>query len=419
MPRWYLNNAALMRPLFVAFFLLGTIGSLQAQNELEVRWQVLYQLQGATLRPLLRLEMNRSDLRYQQQGPHCTTRLRGELRLKDENGKAVYSSRLTYQEQLAEAACAGEPSGWWVVEKWLPPIKGDFHLSLLLTPPGQAVQFIGQTRGKVPEPPALSGLQLSGLTWYTDARGTQINPDEKIASQQNLLQCGFTLRSKRPVGLRYRVTMYRATPGQNSAWVQQFQSVNQLSGVLNLPAGRSQKLVPLDLEGFESGNYRVELYLLQGDKVIAKRSRRFYREWEQLDSLYSALPQSLEPMRLITKPHWVDSVQALGKTADQQEALLAFWFSPASPDPEAPLQAMQSFYKRVAAARQTFGNDLLATPEGRLSPAGYWVLYGQPQYHIIRPEGKARYLHYLHYPDLVAPLVFRETAEGYQPIALF
>jgi GWxTD domain-containing protein len=222
------------------------------------------------------------------------------------------------------------------------------------------------------------GFQMSDIVLEQDflgALGAQKLLTGKISPHPGNLRYWLEIYAPTPAPLTCRAVLFRKT-GQQMAQVNRFSAMNQQVAILKPAGGKVRFADTLALEGLESGEYLLEVYLEQDQKLLAEESRAFTVEWKKAGRVFGNLDLSIQMMRYIAIPTQMRELLNSPSEEEKIERFQRFWENIEQQPGGTSIQRMEDYFDRAFFAQDNFGE---ASREGYLTDRGRtYILYGPP-----------------------------------------
>lgn len=248
-------------------------------------------------------------------------------------------------------------------------ISGRTHLALLsydCNPLGKAIGLsditLTQEFGGVLTPQPLLGDHVKAnperLTFRVDV----------YAPQATLLTARAILYQRRPGNRRQGDDADRLN-------VSHYASLSQLNEIIPAAKGVTVYTDHISLKDLPHGEYLLEVFLYQDEKLIAEKNRKFLIDWKHMKDVFGDLNQAIDMMVHIASDDVRASLQAITDTDAKQEAFRDFWRRRSDPNRESGLEALERYYERIFYAIDNFAED---RPGWKTDRGRTYVLYGPP-----------------------------------------
>lgn len=234
------------------------------------------------------------------------------------------------------------------------------------------------------------GYQLSDIVLEQDflgALGAQKLLTGKISPHPGNLRYWLDIYAPTSTPLTCRAVLFRKI-GQQSSQVNRFSAMNQQVAVLKPQKGRARFADTLALDGLESGEYLLEIYLEQDQQLLAEESRAFTVEWKKAGRVFGNLELSIEMMQYIASPAEMKALQNCPSEEEKIERFQRFWDEMSHKPGGTSIQRMEDYFERAFYAQDNFGE---AETEGYLTARGKtYILYGPPEKETTAMIGNAQ-----------------------------
>jgi len=328
-----------------------------------------------------------AHLEFRPQGPLCQAQVGLTLSFRRADGVVVYEARWTQTLTLHDA---------------LPQASQQFYLHrVCLVPPGAytllleaadllagpaAAPFLAQQPLAVRRPtPGL--LALGDITLLEGPPDTGPNPSATKPYLQPQLPAGattliFEAPLLAPAGpakaYTIRSILFRKAPEQESNLAQRYLSVLQQNQVQTQAAGPGVFRSSFMVEGLQPGDYLLEVYVFDGENIVAETARPLVLAWPGLGPVLADVDLALRQLEPIVGTEQVAQWLALPDSTARRAALQAFWAgrSPSPTSDDRPAGAQDLYYRAVDDANRLYsqpGQPGYQTDRGRT-----YVLYGPP-----------------------------------------
>jgi GWxTD domain-containing protein len=319
------------------------------------------------------------DLRIEARTPAGFTPWAGHFRRSLE-GDDQPAHRLTFAPPLAAgiyelriAVADLRGGGLWtrsltvVLEEW----TGGWQLaSLLLTEPGTTQPWVG----------AVAPDGVARLGWQTQLHAPKARP------------------------LQVETVLFRRETDVASELALPFRAVHEQREVVAVRAGVQPLRRSLPIAGLEPGEYLLLVQLWEGDRRVAEQSRRLVLRWPGVGAVLAQVETALDQLAAVAASAVVARLRAAGGADAQRAALLAYWADQALDPADYPTEALENYYRRVAAADSLWAEA--DRPGWQTERGRAWLRFGSP----ARRERQGR-IERWHYPQLRLVLVFRSVAQ--------
>lgn len=224
--------------------------------------------------------------------------------------------------------------------------QGEFQVDMTgLTSPF----FSCNTRTSCPSP---NDFLASDLLLSLDNKMTPLEREplsEVLDNEVDMLHYQVLYTQPQKKQLTIRAILYRK---ESNAQGETFTSLEQKAEVLTFTSGKASFQGSFRMAHLEAGTYLVEILAYEDDRIIPEleRNQTLILQWSGLKDVFAEPNISLQKMKHITDPEWLDD--ALKKEKDLQKGILSeFWNKR---NPNEPLLAMTTYFQRIQTAERLF-----------------------------------------------------------------
>jgi GWxTD domain-containing protein len=311
----------------------------------------------------------------------CRAQLRVELSLTRPNGSVAYRAELPWQPEWDESQPANRQWLRWQIA--LPGFAaGDYQLGILLLD-GMAQQASWQQLAvwlPDPKPNMAAHTPLADIVlhWAGKPWASHLIPTgtRSLEAQLQWLQP--------PTGtLVLRTVLYRRSDEPAAEAAQNYVSILQRSRAPKAAPGWHTTTETFNLRELLPGEYLLELYAQQDDRIVAQRSVAFTRVWDGVTDVLQEIDRSLAQLEPLAGAQVVAQLRSLPSAEAQREALLGWWRRRAQSAATPEVLLLSNYYQQVELTNERFteaDRPGWQTPRGQL-----WLRLGPPD-DLVRPD---------------------------------
>jgi GWxTD domain-containing protein len=195
--------------------------------------------------------------------------------------------------------------------------------------------------------------------------------------------------------------------------VQRYSSIDQYTTSIRLQGDRAVFMESFSIAKLEAGDYLLEVYLYDGETLVADESRGFTIEWKDMKRVFGDLTTSIEMLQYLTTESEVAALQSIAEPESRINQFMEFW-ARRSDD---PLSAIKTYYSLAFEASDKFSViSKTDTVPGWLTNQGRILcLYGQPSREEKGEEKNKKYLIWI-YDSWGLRFVFDEDGNLCKPV---
>lgn len=166
-----------------------------------------------------------------------------------------------------------------------------------------------------------------------------------------------------------RAILYRQDENPYADAAGKFTSISQISRQIQPPAGTEIAFEGhFDTEGLESGNYLIEIFIYQEDKIVAESAYAVYLTWKEVPRILANPGVYLPYMK------WLSHGLSENSIASSPASFIEFWITQNSDREGYRYAAMEKYFRRIPLATQLTGvEDIWETDAGK-----HILLFGAP-----------------------------------------
>lgn len=175
--------------------------------------------------------------------------------------------------------------------------------------------------------------------------------------------------------LAVRAILFRQEEFLGQLKTRKFDQVDRLNRILQPRTDKTVFSDAFQLEELESGAYLLEIYLYEGEELVAETYRFFNIEWEDLGRVYGNLETSIRQLEYIALEREREEMLSIERESEQQEAFDAWWAARQAGKIKSGQEALEEYYKKVYKANELFGakGNGWKTDRGKIM-----IFYGEP-----------------------------------------